>query len=198
MIGSMNPQPYHPEAAIVQSRPVLVQMLGELEDLLTEDDPQSRPTPASVARMRQVLTLAGDALQEKLPYGYVMDDGEQGCRVEWENKPAQLYASLLIHSRPGESDYIYFQSPSDKGLNPISIANLCSALDLFAAKCWDGATRLDDEVRVGRAVTSNGRGASRHSACVYWLLLMCCLPLFYLLQASAELPCRYYLVVHTG
>jgi hypothetical protein len=117
-----------------QSKPALAQMLSELKELLTEDNPESRPSLDAFKLMKRYLNIAGLALQERFPYGYVMDDGAQGCRIEWENRDARAYASLVIHAQPGESDYIYYQASDHKKLSPLSIGALISVLDQLATK----------------------------------------------------------------
>lgn len=118
----------------VQSKPALAQMLSELEELLTDDNLESRPTLDALNRMKGLLSVAGDVLQEKFPYGYVMDDGMQGARVEWENRNVPVYLSLAIHAEPGNSDYLYYQGPDGKVLTPLVPFTLISALARFVDK----------------------------------------------------------------
>jgi hypothetical protein len=118
----------------LRTKPVLTRMLAELEELLLEDDEELHPTPAALDILRRHLSIMGLALQERFPYGYVMDDGAQGARVEWENKSARAYVSLVIHAQPGSSDYIYYQASDGKELLPLHVHTLISTLSRFVAK----------------------------------------------------------------
>jgi hypothetical protein len=96
----------------------LARVRSELLDLQSEQDPTSRPTPAAYRNAWELISTVGVRMQQAFPYGYVMEDGEGGIRIEWES--SSRHVRLAIPARQEGKLYIYHQHGDKHGVEDVS------------------------------------------------------------------------------
>lgn len=114
------------EAEVPQTS-VLGRMRADLTDLNNDEDPDVRPTTYASIRAWFALSQVGFQLKERLPYGYIMDDGANGVRIEWDNGPKQV--RVVIPSTSGSYHYIYHEAGEYHGAEDFSISALVGWLN---------------------------------------------------------------------
>jgi hypothetical protein len=110
----------------------LTRVRAELLELQSEEDPTGRPTPYAFRRTWELLFEAGKQMKLDFPYGYVMEDGEGGIRIEWENQ--SRYVRLIVPAEQDGQQYIYYQNNDTRDIDEVSANALAGWLYWLATK----------------------------------------------------------------
>ncbi|MDQ3705211.1 MAG: hypothetical protein M3437_08330 [Chloroflexota bacterium] len=100
----------------------LARVQADLLDLKKEENPEIRPTPFAFAQAWVLIALSGRAMQDAFPFGYVMDDGDNGVRFEWEHN--SKHVRLIIPAQPRLRHYIYYQEGEMRGTDNVTLDKL--------------------------------------------------------------------------
>jgi hypothetical protein len=100
----------------------LTRMRAELLESREEEDETLKPTPYAFTRIWALITLVGSRMRDDFPYGYVMDDGDNGLRIEWEHN--SRHVRIVIPSDRQRRHYIYYQEGEMRGADDVTINTL--------------------------------------------------------------------------
>lgn len=107
----------------------LMRVRDELIELRVEDDPTARPTQYAYRTAWELTSAVGGQMLQAFPYGYVMEDGEGGVRIEWESQGRHV--RLVISAEQEGQHYIYHQRDDNYGTDGVSVSALTGWLYWF-------------------------------------------------------------------
>jgi hypothetical protein len=106
-------------------------MADELRDLAAEEDPACRPTSFAVSTLAEYLDKAAGEMGDTFPFGYIMDNGSNGTRVEWENNGKHV--RVVVSPEPGGLCYVYHECGQEHDAEDLTQDTLARWLRWFIA-----------------------------------------------------------------